>query len=74
MGTANNWRKSTYSGPGDGDSCVEISVQPTCMAIRDSKDPGRATLTVPTGVFTAFVGALKSGGAPQGLSFRSRRA
>ncbi|MEU3146869.1 DUF397 domain-containing protein, partial [Streptomyces sp. NPDC006999] len=26
MGTANNWRKSTYSGPGDGDSCVEISV------------------------------------------------
>lgn len=24
-----NWRKSTYSGGGDGDACVEIAPLPT---------------------------------------------
>jgi len=53
------WRKSSYSGPGDGDSCVEISTHPTHTAIRDSKTPARATLTFPTGAFTPFIAALK---------------
>ncbi|MEU0220367.1 DUF397 domain-containing protein [Streptomyces sp. NPDC006265] len=59
MDTTGNWRKSSYSGPGDGDSCVEIAPAPTHIAIRDSKAPARATVTVPTGAFTAFVDALK---------------
>ena len=31
MATPDNWRKSSYSGPGDGNDCVEIAniVTPT---------------------------------------------
>jgi hypothetical protein len=59
MATPDNWRKSSYSGPGDGDSCVEIANNLTQVAIRDSKTPARATLTFPTGAFTTFVDGLK---------------
>jgi len=59
MGTPNNWRKSSYSGPGDGNSCVEIADHRTRVAIRDSKDPAYGTLTFPMGAFTPFVEALK---------------
>ncbi|MGW1803727.1 DUF397 domain-containing protein [Streptomyces sp. NPDC002078] len=54
-----NWRKSSYSGPGDGNECVEIANTRTRVAIRDSKDPAVGTLTVPAGSFALFIGALK---------------
>ncbi|GHI07984.1 toxin-antitoxin system, toxin component [Streptomyces cellostaticus] len=54
-----NWRKSSYSGPGDGNECVEIANSPTHIAIRDSKAPARATLTFPADAFTPFIEALK---------------
>ncbi|MGV9343326.1 DUF397 domain-containing protein [Streptomyces spiralis] len=54
-----NWRKSSYSGEGDGNECVEIANTPTHTAVRDSKAPARATLTFPTTAFTSFIGALK---------------
>jgi hypothetical protein len=54
-----NWRKSSYSGPDDGNACVEIADFPTHISIRDSKAPARATLTFPAGAFAAFVDALK---------------
>ncbi|MEU3513162.1 DUF397 domain-containing protein [Streptomyces longwoodensis] len=53
-----NWRKSSYSGPGDGDACVEIATTPTRTAVRDSKDPTRAVLSFPTASFAAFLRAL----------------
>ncbi|GGR15798.1 hypothetical protein GCM10015536_21700 [Streptomyces griseomycini] len=59
MDIPENWRKSSYSGPGDGDSCVEIACSPVRIAIRDSKDPHRATLTFPIPTFTLFLEALK---------------
>ncbi|WP_408055672.1 DUF397 domain-containing protein [Streptomyces apricus] len=34
MGT---WRKSSYSGEGDGNACVEIATAPTHISVRDSK-------------------------------------
>ncbi|MEU2737567.1 DUF397 domain-containing protein [Streptomyces sp. NPDC007095] len=55
-----NWRKSSYSGPDDGNECVEIANSPTHIAIRDSKTPARATLTFPAGAFTPFIEALKT--------------
>ncbi|MFD7438099.1 DUF397 domain-containing protein [Streptomyces sp. NPDC059861] len=58
MTTPDNWRKSSYSGEGDGNACVEIANSPTQVAIRDSKSP-TATLTVPTEAFSTFVKALK---------------
>ncbi|MFF7922783.1 DUF397 domain-containing protein [Streptomyces mirabilis] len=60
MTTTDRWRKSSYSGEGDGNECVEIANSPTHIAIRDSKAPARATLTFPTGAFVTFIGALKA--------------
>ncbi|WP_405647142.1 DUF397 domain-containing protein [Streptomyces sp. NBC_00019] len=60
MDTPDNWRKSSYSGPGDGDSCVEIADHRTLIAIRDSKDPAQGTLAFPSTAFATFIEALKS--------------
>ncbi|MYT07310.1 DUF397 domain-containing protein [Streptomyces sp. SID5470] len=54
-----NWRKSTYSGGGEGNTCVEIAPLPTRIAVRDSKAPARATLSFPTPAFTALIDHLK---------------
>ncbi|MFE9096037.1 DUF397 domain-containing protein [Streptomyces sp. NPDC007264] len=61
MSTPDNWRKSSYSGGGDGNNCVEIAHRRTRIAVRDSKAPARATLSFPADTFTAFVDALKGG-------------
>ncbi|MFI6441143.1 DUF397 domain-containing protein [Streptomyces sp. NPDC050759] len=60
MSTPDIWQKSSYSGGGEGNACVEIATHPTHIAIRDSKTPTRATLTFPTGAFTDFLEALKT--------------
>ncbi|MFD0209509.1 DUF397 domain-containing protein [Streptomyces hirsutus] len=54
-----NWRKSSHSGPDDGNECVEIANSPTHVAVRDSKAPARATLTFPATAFAPFLEALK---------------
>ncbi|MFJ2259838.1 DUF397 domain-containing protein [Streptomyces sp. NPDC087844] len=54
-----NWRKSSYSGPDDGNECVEIANSRTHVSVRDSKVPADGTLTFPAETFTAFVNALK---------------
>ncbi|MFJ4689893.1 DUF397 domain-containing protein [Streptomyces sp. NPDC088766] len=53
------WRRSSYSGGGQGDACVEIADLDTRIAIRDSKAPARATLTFPAPAFATFVETLK---------------
>ncbi|MFH8236788.1 DUF397 domain-containing protein [Streptomyces sp. NPDC018321] len=60
MTTPDTWRKSSYSGSGDGNACVEIAHRHPHIAIRDSKAPTRATLTFPTPVFTTFLTSLKT--------------
>ena len=60
MTTPENWRKSSYSGGGEGNACVEIANRTTRIAIRDSKTPARTTLTFPPGAYTAFLEAVKS--------------
>ncbi|MFF0090745.1 DUF397 domain-containing protein [Streptomyces canus] len=60
MTAITQWKKSSYSGGGDGNACVEIATHPTHIAIRDSKTPAGANLTFPTGAFTAFLETLKS--------------
>lgn len=54
-----NWRKSSYSGPDDGNACVEIAATDSHTAVRDSKDPTRATLTFRAPAFATFLEALK---------------
>ncbi|MEV7285407.1 DUF397 domain-containing protein [Streptomyces sp. NPDC093252] len=56
---ATPWRKSSYSGGGQGDACVEVANHSGHMAVRDSKTPAGVILIFPTAAFAAFVGALK---------------
>ncbi len=60
MTAPDNWRKSSYSGEGDGNSCVEVATFPTHVVVRDTKTPARATLAFPAETFTPFIEALKS--------------
>lgn len=60
MTTPDNWRKSSHSGEGDGNDCVQIANSPTLVAIRDSKDPAYGTLSFPVPTFTTFLQALRS--------------
>ncbi|MGW0837805.1 DUF397 domain-containing protein [Streptomyces prunicolor] len=59
MDTRDRWRKSSYSGPDDGNNCVEIGSSRTHITVRDSKAPTHATVTLPTPAFTTFLEALK---------------
>ncbi|CAL9518374.1 hypothetical protein SUDANB6_03795 [Streptomyces sp. enrichment culture] len=59
MATRGEWRKSSYSGPGDGDSCVEIAELGPRIAVRDSKHPLHGPLAFSAPAFSAFVAALK---------------
>ncbi|MFF3845084.1 DUF397 domain-containing protein [Streptomyces sp. NPDC002328] len=53
------WKKSSYSGGGEGNACVEIAHHHPQVAVRDSKTPTHPTLTFPAPTFTAFIEALK---------------
>ncbi|MGJ5755685.1 uncharacterized protein DUF397 [Streptomyces puniciscabiei] len=55
-----SWKKSSFSGGGEGNDCVEVADLDTHIAIRDSKAPARATLTVPVGAFAHFIRDLKA--------------
>ncbi|MFJ1650445.1 DUF397 domain-containing protein [Streptomyces sp. NPDC088337] len=60
MTTPDTWQKSSYSGGGDGNACVEIAHRRTHIAVRDSKAPARASLSFPAAAFASFLNALKS--------------
>ncbi|MFF9125790.1 DUF397 domain-containing protein [Streptomyces sp. NPDC014889] len=60
MTTPDTWQKSSYSGGGDGNACVEIAHRHTRIAVRDSKAPARATLSFPAGAFATFLDSLKA--------------
>ncbi|MFI8087866.1 DUF397 domain-containing protein [Streptomyces sp. NPDC086080] len=62
MATPETWQRSSYSGGGDGNTCVEIAPLRTRVAIRDSKHPTRGPLSFLAPAFNTFVQALKSGG------------
>ncbi|MGW7527055.1 DUF397 domain-containing protein [Streptomyces sp. NPDC054783] len=59
MITPTSWKKSSFSGGGEGNDCVEVADLDTHIAVRDSKAPARATLTFPVGAFVHFVKNLK---------------
>ncbi|HZF89953.1 DUF397 domain-containing protein [Streptomyces sp.] len=59
MTTPDIWRKSSYSGGGQGDACVEIAHRPTHISIRDSKTPTSPHLTFAAETFSTFLQALK---------------
>ncbi len=57
-----NWSKSSYSG-GDGDNCIEVSLHPRAVHVRDSKDTARRPFTVSATAWSDFT-AYASASAP----------
>ncbi|MFJ4617673.1 DUF397 domain-containing protein [Streptomyces sp. NPDC088812] len=43
-----NWQKSSYSGPDDGNSCLELASTPTTLHLRESDAPATALTTTHT--------------------------
>lgn len=54
------WQKSTFSGPDDGNACVELATSPAGVHLRESDDPGELLTTAP-GPLGAFIRAAKAG-------------
>ncbi|MBK3524256.1 MULTISPECIES: DUF397 domain-containing protein [Streptomyces] len=59
MTTSPLWKKSSFSGGGEGNDCVEVAHSHPHISIRDSKAPTRATLTFPATAFVRFIESLK---------------
>jgi hypothetical protein len=54
------WQKSTFSGPDDGNACVELAASRQGVHIRESDDPS-IVFTVAPGTLGAFLRAAQSG-------------
>jgi Domain of unknown function (DUF397) len=54
------WRKSSYSGTGTNDNCVEVAFSGQAVAIRDSKNP-TARLSLPGTSFAALATLTRRG-------------
>jgi Domain of unknown function (DUF397) len=53
------WRTSSYSG-NSGGNCVEVSAAAPLIAVRDSKDPDGARLTLGREAWEAFAARVKA--------------
>jgi hypothetical protein len=60
MTTPGNWQKSSFSGPGDGDSCLELASTSTTTHLRESDDPTTVLTTTRTPL-THLLHAIRSG-------------
>ncbi|MET9501740.1 DUF397 domain-containing protein [Streptomyces sp. NPDC006622] len=47
MDTPENWQKSSYSGFGDGNDCLELASTPTTLHLRESDTPATVLTTTP---------------------------
>ncbi|MFF9039492.1 DUF397 domain-containing protein [Streptomyces sp. NPDC014892] len=48
MDRAPHWQKSTYSGGGEGDTCIELCAAPGDIRLRESTTPATHLRTTPT--------------------------
>jgi uncharacterized protein DUF397 len=53
-----NWQKSSFSGGGDGNNCLELSAAPTGPAFRESDTPA-VVLTTTGARLEALLSAIK---------------
>lgn len=59
------WRKSSYSGGADPESCIEVADGFTgVVPVRDSKDPQGPVLTFTADAWTSFLTAVQANDFP----------
>ncbi|MCX4990371.1 MULTISPECIES: DUF397 domain-containing protein [unclassified Streptomyces] len=56
-----NWQKSSFSGGGEGNDCVELAATPGTIHLRESDTPATHLSTAP-GPLAQLVHHIKSGG------------
>ncbi|WP_262064083.1 DUF397 domain-containing protein [Streptomyces sp. STR69] len=65
MTIPNNWQKSSFSGSGDGNNCIELATTPTTLHLRESDTPAAALTTTPTAL-AALLHGIRSGALTAG--------
>ncbi|WP_043685993.1 DUF397 domain-containing protein [Streptomyces xylophagus] len=60
MTHALHWQKSTFSGGGEGNTCVELAATPTTLHLRESDTPDTELTTTATPL-THLIRGVKSG-------------
>jgi hypothetical protein len=60
MTTPANWQKSSYSGGGDGNDCLELASTPTTLHLRESEDP-TTDLTTTSTTLANFLEGIRTG-------------
>lgn len=50
------WRKSSRSGQGNNNACVEVAFSGQLIAVRDSKNSAAGVLAFPKSSWTLFLG------------------
>ncbi|WP_329519647.1 DUF397 domain-containing protein [Spirillospora sp. NBC_01491] len=58
-----NWRKSSYTGGGNDEACVELAESAGRVWVRDSKDPNGARLEFERASFAGLLVRVKRGEA-----------
>ena len=58
--TQAQWRRSSRSGGGSGNACVEVAFIGPAVAVRDSKDPAGAVLAFSPKAWAAFLCGSRS--------------
>lgn len=56
------WQKSTFSGGGSGEDCIELAESPTGVHLRESDEPATVLTTAPASL-RSLVAAIKTGAA-----------
>ncbi len=54
------WQKSSFSGAGQDNACVEMAAAGAAIAVRESEEPGTVITTEP-GSLAALIRAAKAG-------------
>jgi hypothetical protein len=55
------WRKSSYTGGGNDEACVEVAELANVIWVRDSKDPDGGRLEFRRAAFAGLVSRVKRG-------------
>ncbi|WP_416982872.1 DUF397 domain-containing protein [Streptomyces sp. T028] len=60
MTTPGNWQKSSFSGSGDGNNCLELAGTPTTLHLRESDTPATILTTTPAALHHLLAGIRAS--------------